>query len=86
LLSTISLPVVQSIGDESFGNTILTTISIPSCINLGSTVGYNSVFTNLTGQIITLTIQSILMTCKVGLPDSDIQYLIDNNDVNIIIT
>jgi hypothetical protein len=84
LLSTISLPVVLSIGDGAFDSTILTTINIPSCINLGSTVGYDNVFNNVIGQTIVLTIPSELMICNRGLPDEDIQHLIDNNDVTII--
>jgi hypothetical protein len=84
-LISINLPWVTTIGVSSFAYcTSLTTMNLPLCTNLGETVVNNNVFTNITGQTITLTIPSDLMICNGGLPDGDIQYLIDNNDVTII--
>ena len=63
---------------------ILTTINLPSCINLGKTVGYDNVFDSILGNTITLTVPSALTTCNSGNPDGDIQYLQANNTVTIV--
>jgi hypothetical protein len=62
----------------------LTTINLSACADLGVSVGNNSVFEGTTGNTITLTIPSALMTCNSGLPDGDIQYLQANNTVTIV--
>ena len=82
------LPLMESIGDSGLAwNYGLTSINISSCINLGTTTGDNSVFNGITGQTITLTVPSALMTCNIGgTPDGDIQYLQANNIVTIITT
>lgn len=84
LLTTINLPVVQSIGYGAFASTILTTINLSSCTDLGGTVGDDGVFDSIIGNTITLTIPAALMTCDGGNPDGDIQYLQANNTVTII--
>jgi hypothetical protein len=84
-LTTISLPNTITFSNGVFGYcTSLTTISLPSCINLGPTVGDNGTFTDITGNTITLTIPTALMTCNSGNPDGDIAYLQANNTVTII--
>ena len=59
-------------------------INLPMCTNLGGTVGNNSVFFGISGNNITLTVPSALMTCNSGNPDGDIQYLQANNTVTIV--
>ena len=84
VLTTISLPSLTTISDYGFaGLNNLTTISLPSCTDLGGSVLDNYVFDSLTGKTITLTIPIGLMICNDGFPDGDIQYLIDNNTVDI---
>lgn len=85
--TTFNLPSLTTVGNFCFRNcTSATTFNLPSCTNLGGTVGNNSVFLNITGNTITLTIPSVLMTCNSGNPDGDIQYLQANNTVTVIIT
>lgn len=83
-LLNINIPKLESIGNWGFGSCIsLTTIDLPSCNNLGTTTDYNNVFNNISGNTITLTVPSALMTCNIGNPDGDIQYLQSNNTVTI---
>ena len=84
-LTTITLPALTVTGDSFLqGCILLTDINLPVCTNLGGSVVYNDVFSNITGNTITLTILTDLMTCNGGNPDSDIQYLQSNNTVTII--
>jgi len=84
-LINVNFPSLLSIGDSCFFNcTSLTTISIPSCTALGSTTGNDGVFNSISGNTITLTVPSALMTCNSGNPDGDIQYLQANNTVTVI--
>ena len=84
-VTTVNLPEMISCGTDSFQSIdAVTSISIPSCQNLGETVGFDSVFNDVTGQTITLTVPSSLMTCDSGNPDGDIVYLQANNTVTII--
>lgn len=84
-LTTIDLPLITNVGPFTMDNCLaLTTINLPSCTDLGGTVGDNSVFSNINGNTITLTISASLMTCNSGLPDGDIQYLQANNTVTVI--
>jgi hypothetical protein len=84
-LVSVDLPLVTTVGDFCFNScTSLTTISLPSCINLGTTVDYNFVFRNISGKSITLTVPSALMTCDSGNPDGDIVYLQNHNTVTVI--
>jgi len=83
LLSIIA-PQLQDVSDSTFSGCVsLISIEIPSCISLGSTIGDNSVFFEISGQTISLTIPSALMTVNGGNPDGDIQYLVANNTVTI---
>ena len=84
-LTTINLPSLTTAENDCFNNcTSLTTIDLPACSNLGGTVGYDNVFDFISGNTITLTIPSSLMTCNSGNPDGDIEYLQLNNFVTII--
>jgi hypothetical protein len=86
-LTTIDLPSLTTVGHGCFQYcTSLTTINIPSCTNLGGTVGDNNVFFNISGNTITLTVPSALMTADAGNPDGDIVYLQANNTVTIVTT
>ena len=86
-LTTVILPQLITTGDYCFYNCIgLITIDLSSCTNLGGTVGDDNVFLNISGNTITLTIPTALMTCNSGSPDGDIQYLQAYNTVTIITT
>lgn len=87
LLSTVSIPNATDIGNNNFEEcTSLISIDASSCTSLGSTVDDDGVFSSISGNTITLTIPSALMTCNLGNPDGDIQYLQANNTVTIITT
>jgi len=84
-LEVISLPSATTIGSGAFESCpSLISISIPACLNLGPTVGDNNVLNGITGNIITLTVPSALMTCNSGNPDGDIQDLQASNTVTVI--
>ena len=84
-LTTVDLPLLTTAGVACFFNCIsLTTINLPLCTDLGGTVGNNNVFAAITGNTITLTVPSALMTCNSGNPDGDIQYLQANNTVTVV--
>lgn len=81
-LQQVYLPNVSVIGDGAFGTTILTTIYIPKCTQLGSTVGDDLVFDGIIGFNITLKVDPSRLTCNAGGPDGDIVNLqIDNTVV-----
>ena len=84
-LTSISFPNLATVPAGSFAFcTSLTDINLPVCTDLGGTVGDDSVFFNITGNRITLTVPAALLTCNAGNPDGDIQYLQANDTVNII--
>lgn len=83
LLQKVYLPNVSAIGDSAFEGTALTTIYIPKCTQLGSSVGNDLVFNNVTGLYITLKVDPSRLTCNAGGPDGDIAYLQANNIVVI---
>jgi len=84
VLASFSAQNLLSIGDGSFEQCLqISTINIPSCTSLGGTVDEDFVFDGITGQTISLTIPSALMTVNGGNPDGDIQYLQANNTVTI---
>ena len=86
-LTTVDLPTLTTAGDQCFNEcTLLTSISLPLCTSLGSSVGINQVFGNISGNTITLTIPASLMTINGGDPDEDIQKLTSANTVTIITT
>ncbi|MBK9357635.1 MAG: leucine-rich repeat protein [Bacteroidales bacterium] len=84
-LSEVVLPVINNIGRYSFQNcNSIIAIQIPICTILGDDEDVNSVFYNISGQSILLTVSSYLMTIFGGNPDGDIQYLQANNTVTIV--
>ena len=87
-LKTIELKNATSIPSITFmvtsGSASYESINIQSCISLGLNVFDNAVYDGITGQTITLTIPSALITCNGGNPDGDIQYLQANNTVTIV--
>ena len=84
-LHIVRLPSCLSIIDDGFIYiTTLIDLYLPSCTDMGTSVGDNAIFNFITGDTITLTIPSALMTCNGGNPDGDIQYLVANNTVTIV--
>jgi Leucine-rich repeat (LRR) protein len=84
-LTLISLPSIINLPDYTFGQCIgLTSIDLPICTQLGSTLDFDDVFGGISGNDITLTIPTALMSCNGGLPDGDINYLTNNNTVTFI--
>jgi len=83
-LQQVYLPNVSVIGDSALAGSILSTIYIPKCTQLGSTVGDDFVFDGITGLNITLKVDPSRLTCNAGGPDGDILYLQSNNTVVII--
>ena len=84
-VTTFSFPLAQTLGYNVFVSCNAATIfNLSSCTNLGGSVFDDSVFLAITGNTITLTVPSALMTCNSGSPDGDIQYLQANNTVTII--
>jgi hypothetical protein len=85
LLTTFDFPLLTSIQTLSFlGCISATTFNLSSCTDLGGSVNNDDIFLDITGNTITLTVPSALMTCNGGNPDGDIQYLQANNTVTII--
>ena len=84
-LTTLNFPALTTVGEACFYGCIdLISISLPVCTSLGGTTGLNYVFHTITGNTITLTIPTALMTCNGGSPDGDIAYLNSNNTLTII--
>jgi hypothetical protein len=85
-LSTFDFPLATTIGNQAFsGCTSATIFMLPSVTSLGEDVLDNGVFGYISGQTITLTIPSALMTCNSGDPDGDITALqLSGNTVTII--
>jgi hypothetical protein len=86
---TLDLPSATTIGVNAFSGCLsITSLSIESCTALGSTTGDDDVFGafpfNISGNTITLTVPSALMTCNGGNPDGDIQQLQADNTVTVI--
>jgi len=85
VLTTINLPSVITIGNSAFvGCTSFSTIDLPVCTDLGGTNDNDNVFFDISGNTITLTVPSALMTADSGNPDGDIVYLQDNNTVTVV--
>lgn len=83
--SIFNFPNATTIVDGAFYDcSSATTINLSSCTQLGNNTLDNFVFFGITGNIITLTVPSGLMTCNSGNPDGDIQYLQAHNTVTIV--
>jgi len=84
-LTAATLAACTSVGDNTFRScTSLTSVILPLCADLGGTTGDDSVFLNISGQTITLTIPTSRQTCNGGAPDGDIVDLAANNTATII--
>ena len=83
-LTLINLPSLTTADNWCFYYcTSLTSISLPVCTNLGTTTGNDSVFSNIAGNTITLTVPEELLTCNGGNADVDIIDLGFNNTVTV---
>jgi hypothetical protein len=77
-VTSYDFPAAATIGDYAFSNsTSVTSINIPYCTALGTTTGNNNVFTGISGNTITLTIDSALDT------DADVVALQGTNTVTL---
>jgi len=85
-LTTVELPSAIKIGYGAFADcAALTSIELPACTNLGGSTADDAVFDRISGNTITLTVPSALMTADArGNPDGDIAYLQDNNTVTVV--
>jgi hypothetical protein len=84
-LSVVMLKSCLLVRSANFSNcNSITVFDLRSVTDLGFSVTNDSIFYGITGQTITLTIPSALMTCNGGAPDGDIAYLQANNTVTII--
>jgi len=79
LLTTAIFPACTSTADSIFK-----TVTLPLCADLGGSTGDDTVFFNISGNTITLTIAASRETCDGGNPDGDIVYLAANNTATII--
>jgi len=85
VMADLSLPALTAIGQRAFEFCYdLANLSLPVCTDFGGTVGSDTMFTHVSGNIINLTIPAALMTCNGGNPDGDIQDLQANNTVTVI--
>lgn len=66
-LTSVSFPFVTTIGASAFEtDDALVNISIPSCVNLGSSPTDYSMFFDITGNVISVTINTVLTTINSG--------------------
>jgi len=83
-VSIFNFPLLTTVGHSCFTFcTSATVFNLASCVDLGTSVGYDYVFSYISGQTIALTVPTALMTCNGGDPDGDIQDLQANNTVTI---
>lgn len=80
-----NLPKLTSIGRYGFESCLSAELFyLPLCENMGSDVMDDTVFQGISGQTITITVPSALMTCNSGAPHASIQLLQANNSVTVI--
>ena len=83
--TTFDLPALTTAGDYCFNFCYAATlINIPLCTALGTTVGDNGVFNDITGNTITINVPASLATANGGSPDGDLVYLAANNTETIV--
>ncbi len=83
--TTFNFPNLTFVKDYCFSLcNSATEFYLPLCVTMGLSVTDATVFDGITGNTITLTVPSALMTCNGGQPHASIQYLIDNNGVTVI--
>lgn len=84
--TSLNAPSCTDVSTLSFNTcTALQSVNIPACTNLGGSVLDDSVFGAITGQSVTLTIDSSRATCNAGGPDGDIAALLTANPSSTII-
>jgi len=84
--TSLNAPSCTFVATLSFNNcTALQSVNIPACTNLGGTVLDDNVFGGITGQSVTLTVDSSRATCNAGNPDGDITALLATNPSSTII-
>ncbi len=84
-VSTFNFPLLVSIGSSAFDScTGMTSCYIPSCTTMGGAVTDDTVFANISGQTITLTVPAALMTCNAGGIHASIAALQLSNTVTVI--
>jgi hypothetical protein len=82
-INTFELPLLLTAGNSCFGGcTAANSFNLSSCTNLGTDLGNNNVFYNISGGNISLTIPAALMTINGGNPDGDISDLYSRNYIN----
>lgn len=80
-----SFPLALGIGNGCFSDCQnATTFDLSSVVVLGDTTGDDQVFFLTTGNTITLTVPTAMMTVNAGNPDGDIVYLQANNTVTVV--
>ena len=85
--TTFNLPSLSACSSWFFYNcSVATTFYLPSLVNLGGTVGDDSIFEGINTNLntVTLTIPLSRMTCNSGFPDGDIIFLQGYCPTNII--
>lgn len=84
--TSLNAPSCTVVATLSFNTcTALQSVNIPACTDLGGSVLDDSVFGAITGQSVTLTIDSSRATCNAGGPDGDIAALLTANPSSTII-
>jgi hypothetical protein len=83
--TSFNFPNLTAAGSGCFAIcTSATEFFLPLCANMGTDPTDVTVFNEITGNTITLTIPASLMTANGGNPHASIQYLLDNNTVTVI--
>lgn len=84
--TSLNAPSCIIVGKYSFQScSVLQSVNVPACTDLGGSVLSDDVFLGITGQSVTLTIDSSRATCNAGNPDGDITVLLAANPSSTII-
>lgn len=82
--TTFNIVLCTTIGNNCFNNcTNATTFNLNSCTDLGGTVGDDSVFLNIIGNTVVVTIPIAMKTANGPLPDIDLVNLAGMNTATI---
>lgn len=85
-LTSVSFPNATTIGASCFeASTAIVNVNIPSCVSLGSGPSDYSVFFDIVGNTMTVTINSVLTTIYSGNMHNSIQYLQASDTVTLTI-
>jgi hypothetical protein len=80
-INRIYFPLVQTVGERCFAENEIEYFNAPIIQNIGPTTGLNDVFTNNTGNNVTVIAPAIHQTSNGGGLEGDLDYLDDNNTV-----